>query len=201
MQEVVVVTLPPRAFSTRRCNGPRYCHVTALSALLKTLLLIDRVYFFLTGHVVKGKSKHDLNEGDLESRGGPAPFTRDEGGGGGSHGLGAPTCPMRSLSQFSVVLQPCLQVGWCRSSRARAFFSGVAVGAPTQFPRGLCAARLATFWQSAGSLPFSPRNAKREAKREAMKHWQAWAGNQTSSRSLVGSLVCAAGRSGGQNGI
>ena len=71
---------------------------------------------------------------------------------------------MRSLRQFSVVQQPCLQVGWCRSSPARAFFSGVAVGAPTQFPRGLCAARLATFWQSAGSLPFSPRKGKRKGK-------------------------------------
>ncbi len=39
--------------------------------------------------------------------------------------------------------------------------------------------------------------AKREAKREASKRWQAWAGNQTSSRSLVGSLVRAAARRGG----
>ena len=32
--------------------------------------------------------------------------------------------------------------------------------------------------------------AKREAKREATKAWQAWPGNQTSSRCLVRSLVC-----------
>ena len=35
--------------------------------------------------------------------------------------------------------------------------------------------------------------AKREAKREATKAWQAWPGNQTSSRCLVRSLVSAAG--------
>ena len=38
------------------------------------------------------------------------------------------------------------------------------MGAPTQFPRGLCAARLPTFWQSAGSLPFSPRKGNRKGK-------------------------------------
>ena len=35
--------------------------------------------------------------------------------------------------------------------------------------------------------------AKREAKREATKAWQAWPGNQTSSRCLVRSLVSLAG--------
>ncbi len=35
--------------------------------------------------------------------------------------------------------------------------------------------------------------AKREVKREASKAWQAWPGNQTSSGSLVRSLVCLAG--------
>ena len=39
--------------------------------------------------------------------------------------------------------------------------------------------------------------AKREAKREATKAWQAWPGNQTSSRCLVRSLVSAAGGYGG----
>ena len=40
--------------------------------------------------------------------------------------------------------------------------------------------------------------ANREAKREATKAWQAWPGNQTSSRSLVRSLVWPAGRGGGR---
>ena len=35
--------------------------------------------------------------------------------------------------------------------------------------------------------------AKREVKRELSKAWQAWLGNQTSSRCLVRSLVCLAG--------
>ena len=38
--------------------------------------------------------------------------------------------------------------------------------------------------------------AKREVKKEVAKARQAWAGNQTSSRSLVRSLVCAAARRG-----
>ncbi len=46
----------------------------------------------------------------------------------------------------------------------------------------------------AGSFP-SP--AKREVKREASKRWQAWPGNQTSSRSLVRSLVWTVGRGRG----
>ena len=54
----------------------------------------------------------------------------------------------------------------------------------------------AAFWPLAGATSLFP--AKREVKREVAKVWLAWPGNQTSSRSLVRSLVWPAGRGGGR---
>ena len=54
----------------------------------------------------------------------------------------------------------------------------------------------AAFWPLAGGTSLFP--AKREVKREVAKVWLAWPGNQTSSRSLVRSLVWPAGRGGGR---
>ncbi len=50
---------------------------------------------------------------------------------------------------------------------------------------------LAILWPPAGVTSLFP--AKREVKREVCKAWQAWPGNQTSSKCLVRSLVGAGG--------
>ena len=49
----------------------------------------------------------------------------------------------------------------------------------------------AMLWAPAGVTSLFP--AKREVKREVSKAWQAWPGNQTSCKGLVGSLVGAGG--------
>ena len=91
---------------------------------------------------------------------------------------------MQAIKNFSPALVVKSRRRCCSAAllgpRARTEFEHGGPGASIQGPRPPT--------QGASLFP-----AKREAKREATKAWQAWPGNQTSSRCLVRSLVSAAG--------
>ena len=77
---------------------------------------------------------------------------------------------------------------WPRAARSAGFFASGGL-----MKNGPAAPALASASRRPHREGTSLFPAKREAKREATKAWQAWPGNQTSSRCLVRSLVSAAG--------
>ena len=91
---------------------------------------------------------------------------------------------MQAIKNFSPALvvksRRCCFSATLLGHRARTKFEHGGPGASIQGPTPAT--------QGASLFP-----AKREAKREATKAWQAWPGNQTSSRCLVRSLVSLAG--------